>query len=619
MLKKIICLLFICLLCTAVFIACDEASTPDNNANTNAENSTSGGNNNNDTAQKEYTVTWISESGTTLGTTKVKEGATPSYTYTVADTAEWDYTMQGWSSTPDGDVLQLSGTTADATYYAKVTKTKQKYALTFSTNGGSSISAVTAEYGQTVSAPATPPTKTDCRFAGWCVDAALQTAVSWPITITQNTTVYAAWNEVVDIPSLLLSLLNGYALNPYKAIPNSMKPGAAGNLITNANSVVTDYSSAVNVSAIRNGGFGEQWYMVVDNLQQTNVFFNALSVVEGLITTSVVAFNDYFDSNPATTAHHEFSSGIYSVTIDFDDQMLYYVLDYSATFPVLGQQTVQIAMSMDATTQEKTVRIQLGDANALKYTVNGNSYDFYIKYLGVRRAYFAIEEISDGVYEGHIKEILSSSGVGVESAADFYINGNYVTAVGNKASGLLGFNNYICELYDVSTGKLLGYEVREAKSFPLVGEISFHTLWFDLNYIDGINTVRYVAGTNNDDAAFYINGSSTPWKAVKNTLTRKFDLEFRTQYFYTYNEAKGTYDVVEVQVPMLFVQEENYSTLVQDVMSANHVEISVTLSPSRLNKLQADYDTYVDIFIENKGAMTEALIVTNIGDKKTFD
>lgn len=616
--KKLICILLMCLLCITLLVACDSNDTPDDSNTATDDGNTATDDSNTAPDKKEYTITWKSEDGTTLGTTKVKEGTVPSYDYTVTDTAEWDYMMNGWATTQGGEVAQIPAASADATYYANVSKTKQQYTITFQTNGGTAISAVTLEYGQTLSAPATNPTKADHRFAGWYTDTALQAAAAWPITVTENKTVYAAWNEQIDIPALLQSLLNGYQLNPYQAIPDSMKPGAAGNLITSSNGVVTDYTSAVNVSTIRGGGFGEQWHMILDNLQQTNTFFNVLSVVEGLTTTSVTAFNNYFDNNPSDTAHHNFASGIYSVTIDFDGETLFYVLDYTANIPAFGQQTVQISMSMDAETEEKTVRVQIGDANALKYTVSGNSYEFYIKYLGVRRAYFAIEEISDGVYEGHIKEFLTISSTGIESAADFYINGNYVTAVGNKASGLVGFNNYICELYSVSTGKLLGYEVRESKSFPIVGEITFNTLWLDLNYVNGINTIRYVAATNDDDAAFYVNGSSTPWKADKNTFSRKFDIEFRTQYFYVYDTTEEAYTVVEVQIPMLFVQEENYDTLVQDIASKNGITVNVTLPTSQLNKLKADYDAYVDVFIENKAAMTEDLIIANIGSKKTF-
>ena len=149
-------------------------------------------------------------------------------------------------------------------------------------------------------------------------------------------------------------------------------------------------------------------------------------------------------------------------------------------------------------------------------------------------------------------------------------------------------------------------------------EIFPSSLWFDLSYVNGIHSIRYVAPVDDEDAAFYVNGSATPWKAAKNTFTRKFDIEFRTQYFYSYDAATEEYTVVEVQVPMLFVQEENYSTLAADVENANDIQISVTLSATKLNRLQTAYDTYVDVFVENKAAVTEDTIIAAIGDKKAF-
>ena len=149
--KKLIFVLLMCLLCIALLVACDSNDTPDTSNTPNDSNTA--------TDKKEYTITWKSEDGTTLGTTKVKEGTVPSYDYTVTDTAEWDYTMNGWATTQEGDVAQITSASADATYYANVSKTKQQYTITFQTNGGTAISAVTLEYGQTLSAPATNPPK----------------------------------------------------------------------------------------------------------------------------------------------------------------------------------------------------------------------------------------------------------------------------------------------------------------------------------------------------------------------------------------------------------------------------------------------------------------------------
>ena len=566
-----------------------------------------------------YTITWVDENGTTITTTTVKEGATPSYTYNKADTAEWDYTLDGWCTTADGEVLStIPAASADATYYAKISKTKQVYTVSFSTGDGSKIDSQSVEYGGLATEPATAPELEGFRFAGWSTSANGGTEVDFTTVITGNVTYYAVWNEKVEIGDYLEELLNSYTLNPYSYIPESMQPAYAANLI-DPSAASIDYSSFVNVSSIPSHGFGEQWNMVLDNLQQSMTFFNVLSIVDTLATSSIVAFNNYIDSNPADTSNYNFLNGIYSVTIKYDGSSIYYVLDYTTTIPALGEQSVQIALDMNTATKVKNVRVQLGEANALAYTVSEDAYDFAIKYLGVRRAYFSVEKNDDGSVTGHIYEYLVVSSAEVASAADFYINGDYVSAVGNKADGMLLFTGYISELYNAKNGKMLGYEVKETLS-----SITYNTLWFDLSDVNGINSIKYVPGTENEVAKLYVNGSSSEWE-TKNVggfslkaLSRRFDIEFRTQYFYSYDAANDTYVKYALSIPMLFVQEENYDTLVDDIKAENKINISVSVTNKDRTKLLADYDTLIDTFIANKEGFTVDFIIERVGNKVTF-
>ena len=566
-----------------------------------------------------YTITWVDENGTTLTTTTVKEGDTPSYTYNKADTAEWDYTLDGWCATAGGEVLSsIPAASANATYYAKISKTKQVYTVSFSTGDGSKIDSQSVEYGGVATEPATAPELDGFRFVGWSTAANGGTEVDFTAVITGNVTYYAIWNEKVEIGDYLAELLSGYSLNPYSYIPESMQPAYAANLI-DPSAASIDYSSFVNVSGIPSRGFGEQWNMVLDNLQQSMTFFNVLSIVDTLATSSIVAFNNYIDSNPEDTSNYNFLNGIYSVTIKYDGDSIYYVLDYTATIPALGEQSVQIALDMNTATKVKNVRVQIGDANALAYTVSDDAYDFAIKYLGVRRAYFSVEKNTDGSVVGHICEYLVVSSVEVASAADFYINDDYVSAVGNKADGMIGFTGYISELYNAESGKMIGYEVKETLS-----SITYNTLWFDLSDINGINSIKYVPATDNEAAKLFVNGSSNAW-ATKNVggfslkaLSRRFDIEFRTQYFYSYDAANDTYVKYALSIPMLFVQEENYDTLVDDVKAENKITISIGVTNKNLAKLLADYDTLIDVFIANKEGFTVDFIVERIGNKITF-
>jgi hypothetical protein len=567
-----------------------------------------------------YTISWLDENGNVLSSADVEENTLPQYTYTPVDTAEWDYTFQGWAASANGEVLaELPVATGNTSYYAIVSKVKQSYTVHFDSNGGSEIPSQTITYGELATIPEAP-TYEGHKFMGWATEKNGENLADFNAPITQNTTYYAIWNEVLDLKSMFNALLNGYKFNPLQNIPESMQTNYNGNLVNKAD-IINDYSSAVNVSDITYG-HGEQWHMVMDNLQQTALFLDVLTVVDSLTTTSITAFNNYFDSNPADTAHHEFKSGIYNVTVNFDGEMMTYVLDYTATLPLLGEQTIQIALTMDAETGTKSARIQLGDANALTYTLTENSYQFALTYLGVRKAMFSMEKADDNSVSGNIYEFLTVSDVEVASAAEFYITEDYVSVVGNKADGLTGFTNYINELYDVENGQMLGYEVREEQSTL---NLVFNTLWFNLNDVAGITKIKQLA-TDKNAAKVFINGSSKAWEAQKvgglfnlKSESRRFDIEFRTQYVYSYDTASQSYEAHAVSVPMMFVQEEYLESFAEDVENTNGVAVSITVNGADINKIMEDYKTLIPAFAENKEAITPDMIIAYIGDKKIFN
>ena len=64
--------------------------------------------------------------------------------------------------------------------------------VTFNSNGGSNIAAVTAGYDTKIASPATP-VKEHYSFLGWYTDEALTTAFSFDTSVTSNLTLYAKW------------------------------------------------------------------------------------------------------------------------------------------------------------------------------------------------------------------------------------------------------------------------------------------------------------------------------------------------------------------------------------------------------------------------------------------
>ena len=579
----------------------------------------------------QYTITFKDEEDNVLESKKWDEGAVPSYNYVKNDTAEWDYTVQGWAAYLGGEAITVPAATQDAIYWAVVSKVKQRYTITFESNGGTSVASITDEYGASIEEP-TKPTMDNHKFVAWSYDAAGNNKVTWPLTLTKNETLYANWNEVMNIKAYLQTLIDVVGHDPYSYIPETMQPSNSHNHVT-ADSVNYDFTNFTNVSSIKYGGFGEQWHMVIENITESERFYSILSLGEAAINASVALFNNYLDNNPSDTASHSLNETAYTAKLDFHNGVLSYTIQYKTNFniPLFGEVLPQIDMTYNISTLEKSVRVQLSENNAMKYVVTDNAYVFAIEY-GVtavnRKAYFQVTRSDNDEIEGHIYEYVQFKDKDlVPACADFYINDTYTSVVGNKASGMPGFSGYINELYKTSEGKLLGYEVRE--TFTKWGiTATYHTLWFNLNNISGINNVKAIkndestfglAANNNHD--IYLNNSATIFEPTYNTkiikTSRKYDVEMRKQFFYGYNE--GQFTEYEVQLPMMFIQADhdgytNFSDFPSDIQSKSGITASVNLSSTYLNKIQSDYATLVDVFIAHKDSVTGEAIGNYIGD-----
>ena len=65
---------------------------------------------------------------------------------------------------------------------------------------------------------------------------------------------------------------------------------------------------------------------------------------------------------------------------------------------------------------------------------------------------------------------------------------------------------------------------------------------------------------------------------------------------------------------MLFVQEEDLDDLVDYLDSYNDIKTEFTLAKKYIQKIQEDYDTLIDIFIEHKDNVTSEMINQEIGN-----
>ncbi|MCI9654177.1 hypothetical protein [Thomasclavelia cocleata] len=61
---------------------------------------------------------------------------------------------------------------------------------------------------------------------------------------------------------------------------------------------------------------------------------------------------------------------------------------------------------------------------------------------------------------------------------------------------------------------------------------------------------------------------------------------------------------------MMFIQEgENMCSFSSDMLKDNNLDVSVSLSPTYLNKILDDNDTLIEIFIKNKDTVSSESII----------
>ena len=136
------------------------------------------------------------------------------------------YTFAGWYSDA-GLTTPYTFTTMPAsniTVYAKWTA--NTYTITFVSNGGSAVTAITQAFGSAVTAP-TAPTRTGYTFVGWYSNAGLTTLYTFT-TMPVDTTLYAKWT----INTYTLTYTAGAHGGVTGTSPQTVNYGSDGTLVT---------------------------------------------------------------------------------------------------------------------------------------------------------------------------------------------------------------------------------------------------------------------------------------------------------------------------------------------------------------------------------------------------
>ncbi len=427
------------------------------------------------------------------------------------------------------------------------------------------------------------------------------------------------------VKNYVAKLMNVNNTTAYDYLPKAMQPNYQANVV-DASSIAYDFSSFTNVSDFNKAGFGEQWQMVVENINQSVSMSKVFNIAQTIIAAAGTAVDAYVDNFYNEDMSYNFSGEGYTAEFKFKNSILTFniFITQEQNVPGIGSVKPVIRMEYDANKEAQGFFISLGDAYKIKYVITKNGYEMATNYgltiggKNVSRSSYLSVAKNDGKTTGHIYEYTTYEGSDkIKACADFYVENGYVSVVGNKSSGMIAFDGYINELYSENEGRMLGYEVREELTIAGVTG-TYNTLWFNLWDIKGINSVKVLDKTDDNTSSrstvdVYVNGSSKLLSPTYNTkiikTSRKYDIEFRNRYYYTYDAENESYVANCVSVPMMFIQEgSNYNSFTSDIKKDNNIDASVSLNQTHLNKILADYDTLIDIFIVNKESMSSETI-----------
>ncbi len=280
-------------------------------------------------------------------------------TYTVEDKFELcasdkvGYTFVGWFTDPEFTSTVVTeikaGTSGKITLYAHYLI--NQYTISFESNGGTTVSAITQNYATDVTAPEAPA-KNGYNFAGWYTDAALTKAYTFTTMPAEDITLYAKWNIVTYDITYNLDGGTNHRNNPstYKITSADITLGTPTKTGYTFGGWYTDSACTQSITKIANGSFGDvelfaKWtatvYTVTYNMPIGATQSNAATytIETNLITLTNATlkghtFNGWYSDStyaiPVTTIaggaigdvvlYAKFTANIYNVWLEGDEE-----------------------------------------------------------------------------------------------------------------------------------------------------------------------------------------------------------------------------------------------------------------------------------------------------------
>ncbi len=408
----------------------------------------------------------------------------------------------------------------------------------------------------------------------------------------------------LDLSNLANTVIStfGSVPSPWSFFPESFSP---------ENKTITqtpDFSNFYSVSSIPKNGIGKQLSVAYGLLNKTTVALSYVQPIYAVLNTIKTVYSNFLDSSPEE--YTSFSSTIAGITFGIELTETQYCLYATVN-------SVQVLIYSDVENNTYGAKIQLTPTTILKYTVSEDSLLVAMDILDFSATQIEFVRNDNEVLGYMYEYIVAGDKPLVATSTLIHSDENYTTLIGTKGDFIPTATSRNCEVYSSVTGNLVGTEVRE--ELTIAGRTAiYNTLWYTLDDIQGIYNIKKVDEQNALNAdTIYINNAaeSIHSKIVGGNIikdekfsSRRFDIEFKKMYFYVYDQASAEYTQVACEIPMIFVQEENFDTFTEDFSNANGDfltgEIALLASSSDKKAVEFGYYTLLEDYEKIKDAVT---------------
>ena len=289
-----------------------------------------------------------------------------------ANPTKLGYTFSGWSQP-----VPIKMPAEDVTLIAEWSI--NQYTITFDSNGGSPVTAITQDYATTVSKP-TDPTKVGYTFAGWYSDSNLSTAYTFTTMPAEDITLYAKWNIITY--SINYELADGlnHLSNPssYTIETNTIilsAPTKEGYTFEGwySDSNFTNYVSEITIGSIGNLTLYAKW-----NINSYNITYyihpddyDPLKDISLAPGETIIQVSLGYSHSAALTSNGRLFTWGYN---DYGQ-----LGDGSAVDKYIP---IEITNRFSLATEDKIIQVSLGGNHSVALTSNGRLFTWGYNYYG---------------------------------------------------------------------------------------------------------------------------------------------------------------------------------------------------------------------------------------------